>query len=194
MFDEHPTRPVETDAAPRPHLTPVPDGPPRTSPATAEPDGSAEPPPMLRPATPGARVGAYIIDCLIVNLTLAFAGALSGALPVSAEGLGQRAAYTAAVISAVVMLAYFAAAETVFGRTLGKRLLRCAVVTADGGPVTLRAALLRRVVFVGGLVVPMLGPLLAFAAPLAMLVTVIQDAPAGRGFHDQLAGTLVVDR
>ncbi|HEX6254781.1 MAG TPA: RDD family protein [Euzebyales bacterium] len=194
MFDEHLIRPAETDAPPRPHLTPVPDGPPRPLPTTAEPDASVEPQPVLRPATPGARVGAYIIDCLSVTLPLAIAGALSGVLPVSAEGLGQGAAYAAAVTSAIVLLIYFATAEAVFGRTLGKRLLRCAVIAADGGPVTLRAALLRRVVFVGGLVVPMLGPLLAFAAPLAMLVTVIQDAPTGRGFHDQMAGTLVVDR
>jgi uncharacterized RDD family membrane protein YckC len=194
MFDERLTRPAEPDPPPRPRLTPVPDGSPAEAPTSGGPDAAVDPPPMVRPATPGARVGAYIIDCLIVNLTLAFAGALSGAVPISAEGLGQGAAYAAAVTSAITLLAYFTIAEAAFGRTLGKRVLRCAVVTPDGGPISVRAALLRRVVFVGGLVVPLLGPLLAFAAPLAMLVTVIQDAPTGRGFHDQMAGTLVVHR
>lgn len=187
MFDEQATR--DTDSAPAPphRLTLV----PRRSPAAS--DHAAEPsPPPDRPAAVGARVGAYIIDCLLVNITLAVIAAVSGLLPISAEGLGQTQAYAASVVSATVTLAYFAAAETMFGRTVGKRLLRCRVVTADDGQVTLRAALVRRVPFLAGLLIPLLGPLLAFAVPLAALVTAIQDGPAGRGFHDRLADTKVV--
>lgn len=191
MFDELAAR--ETDSAPAPPHRPT-LIPRRSRSVPTRSDHVSEPPlrPADRPAAVGARVGAYIIDCLLVNITLAIIAAVSGLLPISAEGLGETQAYAASVISAAVTLAYFATAEAMFGRTFGKRLLRCRVVTADEAPVALRAALIRRLPFLAGLLIPLLGPLLAFAVPLAALVTAIQDGPAGRGFHDRLADTKVV--
>lgn len=156
------------------------------------PDGSA-PPAQGRPASLGKRAGAYILDYLAVTVVLAFIGTRAGIVPVAAETMARDQAYAAGAIASVVVLLYFVILEAAFGQTLAKRLLGIRVVMADGSRVTVRAAFTRRVLFVAGMLVPLVGALFNFAVPLAALITAIQDEPATRGFHDRWAGTSVVE-
>jgi uncharacterized RDD family membrane protein YckC len=66
-------------------------------------------------------------------------------------------------------------------------------VMADGSPVTLQAALIRRLPFYIGNVIPLIGGLVSLALVLAILITSIQDEPEHRGLHDKWAGTKVID-
>lgn len=146
-----------------------------------------------QPASIGKRAGAYIIDYLAVNVVLAVIGVRAGLVPLNAESMTQDQAYLAGVIASGAALVYFVACEAVFGQTLAKWLLGIRVVMADGTRVTLLAALIRRVPFIAGMVVPLVGALFNFAVPLAALITAIQDEPTGRGFHDRWARTRVVE-
>jgi hypothetical protein len=59
--------------------------------------------------------------------------------------------------------------------------------------VTLDASFKRRVLFVIGSVIPLIGALISFGVPLAALITAIQDEPDSQGFHDRWATTRVID-
>lgn len=152
---------------------------------------------LPRPATVGARVGAYVIDLVllvVVVVLLASLGFDGGLVPATAEGAEPRSTYASGILFAVLTLAYFVVMETATGQTLGKRLLRIRATMADGSDMTWDAALKRRVLFVIGAVVPTVGILFGwFAVPLAALVTAAQDPTMHQGFHDRWAATRVVD-
>lgn len=152
----------------------------------------------VRPAAVGKRVGAYIIDMVLITIVLAIVFTItlsgSGALPTSPEGINQGNAYATGLGTSVLTLAYFMLLEAGSGQTLGKRALRIKVISADGiSPPSLVDAFKRRVLFVIGNVIPVVGSLIGFVVPLAALITAIQDEPDNKGFHDRWAGTRVVD-
>lgn len=157
------------------------------------------PPGMIRPAGVGKRVGAYVIDIVLITVALgivfAFVLSGSGTLPTSPDGIDQTNAYATSVGTAVLTLAYFMLLEAGSGQTLGKRALRIKVVSAADGstPPSFADAFKRRVLFVIGNVIPVIGSLIGFVVPLAALITAIQDEPANQGFHDRWAGTRVID-
>lgn len=150
-----------------------------------------------RPASVGKRVGAYIIDYVLVTIVLGIVLALvdvgTGIVPVSAEGVDRGQAYVSGIITAGLLLTYFVLLEAGSGQTLGKRMLGIKVVMADGSPMTLQAAFKRRVLFFVGVLIPVAGGLINFVVPLAALITAIQDEPANQGFHDRWAATKVVE-
>lgn len=151
-----------------------------------------------RAAGVGKRVGAYVIDIMLITvvLSIVFAVVLSGSetLPTSPEGIDQSSAYATGLASTLLTLAYFTLMEAGSGQTLGKKALRIKVLSADGvTPPSLPDAFKRRVLFVIGNVIPVVGSLIVFVVPLAALITAIQDEPDHRGFHDRWAGTRVVD-
>lgn len=153
---------------------------------------------VVRPAGVGKRVGAYIIDTMIVALTisvLALAGLDGGLVPATPEGTDAGSTYISGMVFAALTLAYFVIMEAATGQTLGKRLLRIRATMADGSDMTLEAAFKRRVLFFIGAVVPVAGiaNLIGFAVPLTALVTAIQDQTMHQGFHDRWAATRVVD-
>lgn len=153
---------------------------------------------VIRPAAVGKRVGAYIIDMVLITIVLAIVFAItlsgSGTLPASPEGIDQGNAYATGVGTAVLTLAYFMLLEAGSGQTLGKRALGIKVVAADGVSLpSLSATFTRRVLFVIGNVIPIVGSLIGFVVPLAALITAIQDEPDNRGFHDRWAHTRVID-
>ncbi|CAN5881485.1 hypothetical protein BH23ACT10_BH23ACT10_23500 [soil metagenome] len=151
-------------------------------------DGAAR-----HPASIGKRVGAYIIDYLMVNVVLAIVGVRAGFVPLGAEAMARDQAYVIGAIASLTALVYFVVLEAACGQTLAKWLLGIRVVMVDGTRATVLAALVRRVPFFAGMLVPLVGALFNFAVPLAALITAIQDEPAGRGFHDRWGGTRVVD-
>lgn len=153
---------------------------------------------VTRAASVGKRVGAYVIDMVLITIVLGVVFAVvlsgSGALPTSPEGINQGNAYVTGLGSAVLTLAYFMVLEAGSGQTLGKKALRIKVVSADGAtPPSFADAFKRRVLFVIGNVIPVVGGLIGFVVPLAALITAIQDEPDNQGFHDRWAGTRVVD-
>lgn len=174
-----------------------PPGHPEADPRTSYGWGDDALPTGTQPATVGKRVGAYIIDMILLTVVFVFVGVLvglgSGPVPATPEAISAGQSYMYSVITAALTLAYFMLLEASSGQTLAKRMLRIKVTMADGSPVTLEAAFKRRVLFVIGSVIPLVGGLISFAVPLAALITAIQDDPDSQGFHDRWATTRVVD-
>jgi uncharacterized RDD family membrane protein YckC len=145
----------------------------------------------------GKRVGAYVIDLMtlvLVVVLLAQLGLDGGLVPATPAGADQRSIYISGIAFAVLTLAYFVLMEAATGQTLGKRTLRIRATMADGSDMTVRAALTRRLLFVVGPLIPVVGNLLGwFAVPLAALVTAVQEPTMHQGFHDRWARTRVVD-
>jgi uncharacterized RDD family membrane protein YckC len=150
-----------------------------------------------RPAAVGKRVGAYIIDMIMLALVFVIAaitfGLGSGAVPATPEAISAGQVFMYNLTTSALTLAYFMLLEASSGQTLAKRMLRIKVIMADGSPTTLEAAFKRRVLFVIGSLIPLIGPFISFGVPLAALITAIQDEPDNQGFHDRWAGTRVVD-
>lgn len=149
---------------------------------------------VVRPASVGKRVGAYIIDAIglgiLVAIVLTVTGIGGGLMGMATTGQG----YFGNLIAAVATLAYFGLMEAGSGQTIAKKLLGIRAVSADGSPVTLQAAVLRRLPFVVGSLIPgTIGGLVGFVLILAILITAIQDEPENRGIHDKWAGTKVIE-
>lgn len=126
----------------------------------------------------GSRAVAYMVDLLLQFLAL---------LAVSAVGpaFGDLGVAFYAVASFVILLGYPIVAEAfASGRTVGKALVRIAVVAADGTPITFLAAVIRNVVrLVDAL------PGSYFVGLAAVLVT-----QRNQRIGDLAAGTLVIHR
>jgi uncharacterized RDD family membrane protein YckC len=151
-------------------------------------DQTPSPPPGGAPsvgaASVGKRVGAWIVDGIGLGIIILIVLAILGLRPGS---------YLYNILQAVAAIAYFAVLEGSSGQTIAKRLFGIKAVSADGSPLTMQAALLRRLPFYIGAVIPFLGFLVAFGLLLAILITTIQDEPEHRGLHDKWAGTRVID-
>jgi uncharacterized RDD family membrane protein YckC len=164
-------------------------------PGDQTPDWGQDPTPgaVTRAASVGKRVGAYIIDAIglaIVVAILLSVSQLGGG--VTAMGTGRG--YVGNLITAVIFLAYFGLMEAGSGQTLGKKMLGIKAVSVDGSPLTLQAALVRRLPFVIGSIIPTaIGGLVGFVLVLVILITAIQDDPEHRGLHDKWAGSKVIE-
>lgn len=153
--------------------------------------------PPTRPASVGKRAGAYLIDIVGLSMVTTVLAVLFGVGLDVVAGLESGgvfgATYRWQAVSALITLAYFALLEGSTGQTLAKRLLGIKVVMDDGSPATLQSAVVRRVPFVIGTFLPVIGFFVGFGLLLAILVTAIQDESKHRGIHDRWAGTTVVD-
>lgn len=176
---------------------PPPDPSPAGSSSTFDWGGDPDPLAGSRPATVGKRVGAYIIDSVMLAVVFGIVGLVAlgstGGLPATPEAVSGGQTFTWSVITAALTLTYFVFLEAGSGQTLAKRMLRIKVVMADGSPTTLEAALKRRVLFIVGSIIPVVGGLISFGVPLAALITAIQDEPDNQGFHDRWATTKVIE-
>ncbi len=175
---------------------PPPEG--RYGEAPGGPPPGGPPPPGPRPASVGKRVGAYIIDAIGVSIVLFILFAvlrLGGPGMMGArggDGQGLLGAWVVGLLGSALFLAYFAVMESSRGQTVGKMLVNIRVVAADGGPVDAGSAVLRRIPFVIGSVIPLVGGLVNLVLIIAVLVTVVQDQ-VNRGFHDKWADTTVIE-
>jgi uncharacterized RDD family membrane protein YckC len=164
-------------------------GPPPTGSGGPPPAGYGGPPPgapqvgmPTATAGLGARIGARILDVLIVGIP---AGIILSII--------FRLNTTGWIVSAVVSLlwfGYFVLMESNRGATIGKGLLNLRVVGADGQPPSIEQAAKRNVWMLFGLI-PLIGGLISFIAVIAIIVTISTDA-ANRGYHDQFAETAVM--
>jgi uncharacterized RDD family membrane protein YckC len=137
----------------------------------------------------GARIGARLLDVLIVGIPASIVLGLVG-LGAGAGGMfGLRNWLWNAIVS-ILWFGYFVLMESNQGATIGKRLLNLRVVTADGSNPAMDVAAKRNIWMLFGLV-PFLGGLIGFVAVIVIMVTIASDAD-NRGYHDQFAGTAVM--
>ena len=186
--------PPNSDSPRVPPESPVP-GPPEAPPP---PPPAGLPAPLAEGAPPAPppvqfggfwiRFAAYIIDGLVlaaVALPIGFIyGFIYGFLPLEGQDpYALGASLGAGLITFVVYVAYFVGFWARGGATLGMRLLGLQVVRdADGGPITVGKAGIRYVGFVISALVLYIG-----------LIWAAFDSRK-RGWHDLMAGTVVIRR
>jgi uncharacterized RDD family membrane protein YckC len=146
------------------------------------------PAPGVRYADHGARLVAYIVDGLIAGLLIVVLAVVFSAAGIAFAATGQGLMAGASfgilfVVVFVVSLAYFPFFWVRGGQTPGMRMFGLKVVMdRDGGPVTLGPAILRLVGYWVDGVVLYLG-----------FVWILIDSRR-RGWHDLIAGTVVIQR
>jgi uncharacterized RDD family membrane protein YckC len=145
-------------------------GPPTAGPGYDRPGGWEPLPPQLAGVWP--RVGARLLDALLVGVVVGILGAVLG-LP---DNLGL-------LLTVVAMLGYETLMLANGGQTLGKLLLGLRVLRADLAPLTTRDALLRSLVID-----------LIWIVPFGWLIValLLERDRRHQGWHDRAAGTLVV--
>lgn len=124
----------------------------------------------------GRRFANLWIDSFALNFVGLVAGAAVGSLTEAGEGPGLLATFGVGFAASV---GYYATFESLTGRTLGKLVTRTRVVSASGGPATLRQILGRS-----------LARQIPFEA-FSFLVGSGRGLPPV-GWHDSLSGTRVV--
>ena len=118
-----------------------------------------------------ARVGAVVVDAVLVGIVAGSVAGLFAASPV-------RSASVSSGLGAVFTFAYFTYMEATYGQTLGKKLLGIVVVTKGGGPCETGDAVVRNLLrFVDAL---------PFAYLLGGIVLLVSD-------DDQRLGDLAAD-
>lgn len=118
-----------------------------------------------------ARVGAVIVDFILVSVVASSIVGIVSANPI-------RSAQLSSALAALLTFAYFTYLEANYGQTLGKKLLSIVVVTEDGGPCETDDAVVRNLLrFVDAL---------PFAYILGAIVVFVSD-------EDQRLGDLAAD-
>lgn len=165
----------------------------------------AEPAYGPQPGGLGLRIGAYLIDTILLGIVIAIVTVVLGVLLFTGEavsggvmgfggGGGVVVRFIAGLLSAAITLGYFGVLEGRNGQTVGKMLLNLRAVKADGSALSTEDAVKRRIPFIIGSLVPfgILGSLVSLGIAIAILVTAAQDRPYNRGLHDQWADTMVI--
>lgn len=140
--------------------------------------------------TPAAGYGGLVtraiaaaIDALLINLaalTVAAVVALVLSIFPASGDMKKLLAVIGAVLDAIWVVAYFVTFWSTTGQTPGDRVMRVQVMREDGSRLTPRRALLR-------LAAAMLG-LVLFIGYVPILLN-----DRRRGFHDAVAGTVVIN-
>jgi len=178
--------------APQPPVgTPPPAGMP---PAGAPPPSSWQGPPIEEGPAPGVRFGgygarliAYIIDGLIQGIVFLLVSIILLAIGVGAASTDANAIAGASIVTWIVVgflitVLYFPYFWSHGGQTPGMKLFRIRVVRdADGGPVGWGPALLRLIGYWINQIVFYIGFLWIFVDKRR------------RGWHDLIAGTVVIE-
>ena len=154
-------------------------------PPPAPPD---EPGRTATPAGVGVRLAARLLDGVLVGLALSAVLGLAG-LPAPTLALGGVEAWTQGAITSLVWLLYYASCESLFGATLGKRIVGLRVVAEHGevpGPI---AATVRNLWILAGLI-PWVGGLVLLVAMIVIAMSISRH-PHHLGRHDEAAGTSV---
>ncbi|WP_244871844.1 RDD family protein [Catellatospora sp. TT07R-123] len=142
----------------------------------------------VRLARAGSRVLALMLDMIVMVFALMIVATVL-TLALALAGFGGPSAPIAYVVSSVLVLVVYPAVLMVLtrGRSLGKLAMGLRVVRDDGGPVTLRHALIRALV---GTVLEWPGILLPvnWATSLAVLI----GSGRSKRLADLAAGTIVI--
>ena len=172
-----------------------------------EPEGADE----MALASPGKRIAAYLINCLIgsvayipmiwgaVSMSGSYAAAIDPENPVQMEPSGFAMGMIG--LGSVLILAYLifqAVLMSKTGQSLGKRLMKIKVVNEDGdnpgfaGTVAMREIVPNLVLTVVGMI-PFLGIIAQLGFWIACLVMLFLVDRDRRTLQDMIAKTYVVD-
>jgi uncharacterized RDD family membrane protein YckC len=170
-----------SDLPPPPPPPPPPSGPPAGAPTG-----------QLVPVGPWPRLGARIIDGLVLFIPNAIlAAVLTDDTTGSFGGVGsENLLYL--LVTTLLGFAYAVWLEASRGQTVGKMALGFKVVGPDGRVPAPDVALRRNAWLLLGLI-PVLGGVLSFVAAVAIGITISKD-PFKRGTHDNFAGGSAVVR
>lgn len=172
-------------------LPPPPPPPPPSSPPPPphRPDPAAE----LVPVGPWPRLGARIIDGLVLFVpNVVIAAVLTDGSGSDLTGVASGADLLYLLVTTLVGYAYAVWLESSRGQTVGKMAVGIKTLGPDGRvPATDVAA--RRNAWLLLSLVPVLGGVLSFVVAVAIGVTINSD-PFRRGVHDNFAGGSAVVR
>lgn len=134
------------------------------------------------PVGVGPRALAYVLDSVVLAVTIAIVDVVSGGSRPSAGHSFLVDPNTAAVVLiTAASLVYFGGLESAWGGTVGKRIVGLRVAMADGGALTGRAVLVRTVCrLIDGILFYAVGAVLVWASPRRQRL------------GDRWAGTVVV--
>jgi uncharacterized RDD family membrane protein YckC len=142
---------------------------------------AAAPPPAPRENVTGSRIVAAFIDIILLGVVFAVLAALFGDTNSDDEGFSVNLSGAPGIVYFLIVLAYYLGLETMYGQTLGKKVMGIKVVAIDG-PLTLGKVAIRTVLrLVDGL------PILYL---LGLIVVAVSKQNQRIG--DMAAGTLVV--
>lgn len=165
--------------------------PPPPPPPPSEPPFGAQAP-QLVPVGPWPRLGARVIDGLVLFIPNAvLAAVLTDDTTTSFGGVGSEDLLYL-LVSTLLGFGYAVWLEASRGQTVGKMALGFKVVGPDGRVPATDVAARRNAWLLLGLV-PILGGLLSFVVAIAIGVTIAND-PFKRGTHDNFAGGSAVVR
>lgn len=137
------------------------------------------------------RVGAYIIDSLLVALTTTVLGLATGIISMDLEGPALDPSL--ALWMLIFEVLYRWSVQSAFGATLGKLALGLRLVGADGGPAGALRILVREVALGAMLgVAQATGWAILPALVQVMLVYVVIHRPDRRSLHDLTVQTRVI--
>jgi len=131
----------------------------------------------------GRRIGAALIDILVLTVIFVFVAATIGQSEVEGGNASFQLANGQALVFAALALVYYGLGEALTGQTLGKKLLGLKVVSEDGSPARTGQIVIRTVLRVVDQI-----PFLYLLGFIVMLVTGKQRRRIG----DIVARTRVV--
>ena len=152
------------------------------------PPEEAGPAPGVKFASHGARLAAYIIDAVILGIVIIIASVVFGIVFVGAVATDSGGAAIGGTLLYVVLIllvsfAYFPYFWWKGGQTPGMKVFHLRVVRdADGGPISGMSAFLRLIGFWVNSVVFYIGYIWIFIDKRR------------RGWHDLIAGTVVIEQ
>jgi uncharacterized RDD family membrane protein YckC len=149
--------------------------------------GSSPGPGFTGTAGLGARIGARLLDVLIVGIPASIVLSIFG---IGTFGGLDGDSWLGGAITSLLWFGYFVFLESNRGATLGKQILNLKVIEADGSYPSTESAAKRNVWMLFGLI-PWLGGLLSLVAVIVIMVTISSDNH-NRGYHDTFAGTAVM--
>lgn len=134
------------------------------------------------PVGVGPRALAYVLDALVLAVTIAIVDIASGGSKPSASRSFLADPNTAAVVLiTAASLVYFGGLESAWGGTVGKRVVGLQVAMADGSPLTGHAVLIRTICrLIDGILFYAVGAVLVWSSPRRQRL------------GDRWAGTVVV--
>ncbi|MEV0249995.1 RDD family protein [Nocardia sp. NPDC050712] len=132
------------------------------------------------PADLGVRIGARVIDTLIVLIPVNIIMSVI-------YGSGSGFFVGVSVLGSIALTLYFVLMETQQGTTLGKKLLGLRVLGPGGAPKVTAEQSLKRNLYAILYVVPCIGQIAAIGLVIYMMITTSQD-PNKQGWHDKFAG------
>jgi uncharacterized RDD family membrane protein YckC len=158
---------------------PAPSLPPSSAPSWGQPGYAppAQEPPQSDLASVWLRIGARLVDVILVGFLAGFTlGFLSAFVPIP-----EGAAFNLVLLMTVALYETLLLAS--WGRTLGKMLFGLRVVRIDRTPLGLRDALVRSAIIDALGVIPL---------GWAIAAIVLERDRLRQGWHDKAAGTVVV--